>query len=80
MTPFHRSDGYREISAFGEESMVVLFVASQDGSQVLQTHLQARLGAKLGWWLLVYWLRCRLLGLKDWWKLRRALKDRKSVV
>lgn len=75
MTPFHRTDGYREVSVFGEESMVVLFIAPQDGSPIVQTHFQARLAAKLGWWLLTYWVRDRLCGLRDWWKLRRAMKD-----
>lgn len=73
--PVRLTDGYTEVGAIPREVMVELYVSLPDSEEMAAIHISARLGFRLGLWLIKNWIIGRLCGLRDRAKLAEARKQ-----
>lgn len=71
MKPFHRNDGYVEVTAVGTGQMVELYLCGPGESQILHAHMTSKTAWRLGVWLILRWIFQDLFGI------RTCLNDRK---
>lgn len=78
MTPLRITDGYVEVAATIEQTVVEMYVQETDQTDVLSVRLTQPIAIRLAWWIFRWWFNERWLGYKSWFE-ARALKKRLNV-
>lgn len=74
MRPFHRNDGYAEVTAIGTGPMVELYVAGPGDAAIFHAHMTSGTAWRLGIWLILRYILHDLFGIRAWFELRNQRK------
>jgi len=65
MKPFHRNDGYVEVTAVGTGPMVEIYLCGPGNDQILHAHMTSKTAWRLGVWLILRWIFQDLFGIRS---------------
>lgn len=78
MTPLRITDGYVELAATVEQTVIELYVQEDDQPDVTSLRLTQPVAIRLAWWIFKWWFNERWCGWKSWFE-ARALKKQLNL-